>query len=494
MLYRHRVPTLFLALALVAGSTSGCMTTENVVTGERQRAAFTWQQEVQLGQEADQQVRAMFGFYDDTALERYVDELGQLVLSTSAHGTPETPEQREIAASPFTFRVLDSHVVNAMALPGGYIYVTRGLLSHVENEAQLAMILGHEVGHVLGRHASRRQATAQLGQIGLLGAAILGEAVAGAGRAVMDIGGAGAQLLFLRHSREDEREADRAGVAYSEFAGYDAAQAAAFFRTLQRLGEQGGALPGWLSTHPDPAEREATIPQLAAQYDGTLINRDQYLRSIEGIVLGEDPRQGFTEGNRFYHPDLQFVFAYPANWQVVNTPGFVQITQPNNQAAIRLELAQEQSAQAAATAFGRLQGVALTSSRSTRVNNLNAVDASFSLTTQQGTLVGRALFIEHDGRVYSFFGFAPQNAWATHRGTIDSALQSFARLTDPQYLNRQAVRLELVRTTQTGTFQQQLSGRPLPEGMTARDLAVMNQTDVSTQIPAGTTLKLPRRQ
>src|SRR5690606_16758942 len=113
--------------------------------------------------------------------------------------------------------------------------------------------------------------------------------------------------LFLRYGRDAEREADRAGVAYAEFAGYDASEAAAFFRSLERLSAQSGALPTFLSTHPSPSEREQTIPQLAAEYDtGVEIGRAEFLGEIEGIVLGTNPRQGFEEGGRFYHPDLEF--------------------------------------------------------------------------------------------------------------------------------------------------------------------------------------------
>jgi predicted Zn-dependent protease len=176
---------------------------------------------------------------------------------------PDTDAQ--FRETPFTFRVLDSPVVNAFALPGGYIYVTRGLLSHLDNEAQLAVVLGHEIVHVAARHASRRAFEQQLGQVGLLGGAILGGQVFGgqAAQAILDLGGTAAQLLFLRYGRDDEREADELGVEYAALVGYQTEEAAEFFRSLRRIGEeQQQGLPTWMSTHPDPGEREQSMHRL----------------------------------------------------------------------------------------------------------------------------------------------------------------------------------------------------------------------------------------
>src|SRR5690606_14958355 len=181
-----RRPALLAFLILA----SGCATTTNYVTGEQQRTAYSWADQVQLGRQADQQIAAQFGIYDDPQLAAYVDQVGQSVLRTSAYSDPGTPA--EVRSTPFYFRVLDSPVVNAFALPGGYIYVTRGLLAHLDNEAQLAVVLGHEIGHVLGQHAAEQAASAQLGQFGLLGAAILGEVFVGqgVGQGVLEYGGA----------------------------------------------------------------------------------------------------------------------------------------------------------------------------------------------------------------------------------------------------------------------------------------------------------------
>ncbi len=486
--------TPFLVCLLPTATLIGCATSTNLITGDRQRSAYSWEEEVQIGRQADQQVIAQYGLYDDPELAAYVNRIAQAVLETSAHSDPATPA--EIRSTPFTFRVLDSPVVNAFALPGGYIYLTRGLLAHLNNEAQLAVVLGHEIGHVLGRHASRRAATQQLGSIGLLGAAILGEAVVGrgVGEGILNYGGTGVQLLFLRYSRDDEREADRAGVAYAEFAGYDAAEAAAFFDSLERLGQQsGGSVPGFLSTHPDPADREQAIPQLAAQYDGTIVNAEPFLAQLEGVVLGEDPRQGFTEGNTFYHPQLRFSFDYPSGWQVNNAATAVQIGEPNGRAVLEFTFAQESTAEGAGRAFASQEGLQVAERNAVSVNGNQAYRVVGTATTQQGSLAFIAYFIEYGGQVYRFTGLTAADAFRTYRSPFENSIRSFDRLTNAGYLNRQPTRLDLVSLQRPTAFRSLLSGRDLPPGLDEEGLAILNQLSLPETISSGERVKLPGR-
>ncbi len=490
-----RLRPLFFLLLLVTLPLVGCgQASTNLITGETVRGAYSWQEEVQIGTEADQQITAQFGLYDDQGLQAYVERMGQEVLRTSAYSEASTPA--EIRNTPFHFRLLDSDVVNAFALPGGYIYVTRGLLAHLENEAQLAVVLGHEIGHVLGRHSSQRALKAQQGQIGLLGAAVLGGVVGGGNVAegILNYGGTGVQLLFLKNGRDAERESDRAGVAYAEFAGYDGAEAASFFRSLARLSAQsGGSIPSFLSTHPDPGEREQTIPQLAAQYDtGTEVGAREYLQQIDGLVLGTNPRQGFTENGVFYHPDLRFEFDYPNGWQVANGAASVQIAEPNGRAVMQFTFAKEASAQAAGRAFAGQQGFEVSDQGGTRVGGNTAYTVTGTATTQQGELGVLATFIEYGSAVYQFVGLTGASTFATYRDEFQSTFRSFARLTDSDYLNRQPVRLDVVDANGTAPFQSFLRGRPTPYGMDANGLAIMNEVQLNEAIPAGTPLKLPQ--
>ena len=489
-LLKHRLLPLVALLVLAGCGTSNT----NFVTGESQRGAYTWEQEVQLGTEADQQISAQYGIYDDAEVQRYVEQIGDEVLQTSAYTDESTPAN--VRSTPFYFRVLDSPVVNAFALPGGYIYVTRGLLAYLENEAQLAVVLGHEIGHVLGRHSSEQAARSQLSQFGLLGAAVLGGVVGGGqvAEGILNYGGQAAQLLTLKYGRGAEREADRAGVAYAEFAGYDAVQAARFFTALERLSENsGGSLPTFLSTHPDPGERARTIPELAAQYDpqGTEVDAEQYLQTIEGIVVGEDPRQGFVEGNSFYHPELRFQFSFPQGWRTQNSPAAFVIAEPNGRAVVQLTLAQGNSAQDAARAFANQQGVQVSGSGAVSVGAGRAFRVEGTAQQQNGAIGFSATFIEYGGNVYQILGLTAANSLRQYAGTFRGVAESFERLTNSRYLNRDPSRLEVVTLRQPTTLDALLRGRTLPDGLTEDEVAIMNQVTLTETIPAGRRVKLP---
>ena len=493
--FRSTLRTAALLPLLVALAACGT-TNRNLVTGENQRGAYSWQQEVQLGTEADGQIQAQFGVYDeDPTLTAYVERVARDVLSTSAYTDPSTPA--EIRNTPFYFRILDSGVVNAFALPGGYVYVTRGLLAYLENEAQLAVVLGHEIGHVLGRHSSEQAARAQLSQLGLLGAAVVGGVVGGGqvAEGILNYGGTGLGLLQLKYGRGAEREADQAGVAYAEFAGYDATEGAAFFVSLQRLGENSGqSVPNFLSTHPDPGERAQTIPQLAnsdPRYQGTEVNADEYLSQIDGIVLGEDPRQGYTENNRFYHPELRFQFGYPQGWRTQNSPQAFIMAEPQGQAVIQLTLAQQSSAEAAARALAGQQGVQAQTARAITVNGNPAYRVEGAAAQQNGALGFSATFVEYGGNVYQIMGLTSQANLSRYVSQFRSTADSFARLTDNRYLNRSPSRLEVTTVRGTTTLQSLLRGRTLPIGVTAEEVAIMNQLRLGDTVQSGQRVKLP---
>src|SRR5688500_3977858 len=183
------------ALVVITVILVACVTERSPVTGKRRAYGFSWAQELQMGREADKQIIQEFGLYDDPELQAYVQRVGQGVLAKSDLRDADAPEQYR--NSPFTFRVLDSPVVNAFALPGGYVYVTRGLMTHLDNEAQLAVVLGHEIGHVAARHSARQAAKAQLGQLGLMAGAILGSTVLENPQVAEQIVGLGGQAMQL---------------------------------------------------------------------------------------------------------------------------------------------------------------------------------------------------------------------------------------------------------------------------------------------------------
>jgi len=485
-----------LAIALVAVLVAGCVVQTNPISGNQRAYGYTWEQEVELGQQADQQIAQQFGVYDDEQLQQYVEQIGQEVLAESHLRRPDTDPK--FKNTEFTFRVLDSPVINAFALPGGYVYVTRGLMSHLNNEAQLAVVLGHEVTHVAGRHASKRAAKQQFAQIGLIGGAILGQEVLGgsAGESILNLGGTAAQLMLLKYGRDDERESDKHGVEYAAMAGYDASEGAAFFRSLERIQEQSGAaIPTWQSTHPDPGEREQTILQLGAEWkqrtQAAKIDQETYYSRVEGIVLGENPRQGFAEDGTFYHPELRFQFPVPPSYQMQNTPAQVILVEPNQQAIMAFSFAQESSAQAAARAFAQQDGLQVVDTGSERINGNPASYVLADAQAQQGTLRVLTYFIEHGGNVYSFLGYAAQQNFSNYADTFRRSMRGFDDLTDSRILNVEPSRLTVVQAARTASFRDLLPSR-LPEQFTPEGLAILNQVALDETIQQGRPLKLPR--
>ncbi len=492
-----------LVLLLTAIFAAGCVVDRNPITGKKRAYGYSWAQEVQLGQQSDQQIQAQYGIYQDPELTAYVNRIGEKVLQQSHLRRPDTPA--EFKNTPFTFRVLDSPIVNAFALPGGFVYVTRGLMTHLENEAQLAVVLGHEVGHVAARHSSQRAFESQLGQIGLIGGAVLGQEVLGlpAGD-LLNLGSTATQLLFLSYGRDDERESDNLGVDYAALAGYKASEGAAFFRSLKRMGaQQGSSIPSFLSTHPDPGEREQTIPKLYQQWEGKvadpIVDTRDLFNVLEGMVMGENPRNGFTENNMFYHPDLRFQFPVPNGFIVQNGATQVAMIEQNQQAIMLFADAQSivgqqvSSAQAAAQTFGSQQGLQVIESGAARSSNLPASFVLAGAQTQQGGNVRLlAYFIEYGKNIWGFLGYSSEQGFATYQNHFQRTMQGFSALTDSRILNIQPARVEIVAAPRTAAFSTFVPAN-LPSGISAQDLAIINQVELNETIQKGELLKLPTK-
>lgn len=487
-----------LILLLILFDCAACTVSRNPISGRKRAYGYSWEQERQLGAQADQQIVQQMGIYDDPDLQAYVDRIGQRVLEESHLRRPDTDP--EFLNTPFTFRIMDSPVVNAFALPGGYIYVTRGLLTHLNNEAQLAVVLGHEIVHVAARHASQRAFEAQAGQLGVITGAILGQAVLGgsAAQSILDLGSTATQLLLLSYGRDDERESDRHGVAYAALAGYEAGEAAEFFVSLDRLGERaGGALPSFLSTHPDPGEREETIREMATDWEQqvamTLVRQDDYLAQIEGTVLGDDPRQGFVRDATFYHPELRFRFPVPRQFLLDNSRTQVtMVDERSQQAAIIFSIAAgATSPREAAAQLLNQEGVSVQESRAETVNGLNAYYGLATAQLEGGQEVGlMTYFIQHSDNVYYFIGLAPLNAFNSYADLFRQTMRGFAPENRSEILSVQPRRLRVVSANRTAPFSAFVSGN-LPLQMTEEELAILNQVGLNEQISAGTALKLP---
>ncbi len=330
---------------------------------------------------------------------------------------------------------------------------------------------------------------AQLAQLGLGIGMILVPELQGLG----NLAGTGLQLLFLKYGRDAEHQADELGFRYALGQAYDVREMADVFRTLERASEAEGQspLPTWLSTHPYPAERiQRTNERIAALQPpptGGTVRRAEYLNEIDGVVYGENPRNGFFRGTTFLHPDLRFRLDFPQGWRTQNLPQAVMAGSPQQDAAIQLTLAQG-SPESAAREFLGQQGLQSTAPRSRTLNGLPAVSAQFRAQTEQGVLEGIALFIAHGGNTYMLLGYTPAQRFGAYQAALEQSLGSFAVLTDPQALNVRPNRITIVRTQQSTTLTE--FNRRNPSVIDLAELALINQVaGPDTTIPAGTLVK-----
>lgn len=322
-----RLAPAALALLLLVGCGTQVV---NPVSGRSERTVMDERTEIAEGAKAHQQVLAEYGVLANPRLQAYVNDIGQKLA-----------QQSHRAQLKWTFTVLDSPEINAFALPGGYVYVTRGIMAYLDSEADLAGVIGHEIGHVTARHGAQRATSQQNAGIGVLAATVLGVLIEGAtgvqgtAQAASQIGQGVAAGRLASYSREQETQADELGAEYLSRTRYNPRHMIDVIEVLknqerfaadQARGE-GRAVPtgaNWLASHPSNDKRLADIRQVAARYaasgGGSYADegKARYLQAIEGLVFGESSAQGLTRGQNFYHEELGFALTAPAGWQVKN--------------------------------------------------------------------------------------------------------------------------------------------------------------------------------
>src|SRR5438874_11381789 len=332
--------------ALVAVVAAACATAP--ATGARRIMLVSESQEIAMGRDYDRQVVASIGLYPDSGLQRYIQQFGTRLAATS-----ERPDL------PWTFRVVDDPVVNAFALPGGFIYVTRGILAHLNSEAELGGVVGHEIGHVTARHSVSQMSKQQLAQLGIAVGSI---ASPDFGR-YAGLAGQAFGVLFLKYSRDNESQADDLGLRYMRRANYDPREMPHVFEMLTRVSQAqgGGRVPEWLATHPNPENRRGRIEQenaaLPQDCPGAPVNRESYLQRLDGLVFGNNPREGYFKGGQFFHPELRFRVTFPEGWTTNNGKQAVIAVSPQQDAMVEVSVAKEPTADAAARAFLAQQGL-----------------------------------------------------------------------------------------------------------------------------------------
>jgi len=451
----------------------------NLATGERHLNLIGESREIAMGQQADSQVVASIGLSSKRSLQRYVQELGTKLAKTS-----ERPDL------PWTFRVVEDPTVNAFALPGGFIYVTRGLMTYIENEAELSGVIGHEIGHVTAQHAVHSMSNQEVTQLGIAAGMMIEPKLQRYGQYL----NAGLGLMYLKFSRDDESQADHLGFRYMVRAGNDPRQMIQLFDMLNRVSQTsgGGRLPEWLETHPNPENRSQDFQKEIDTLDPNLgrlsVNQDSYLSRIDGMIFGQNPREGFFRDNHFYQPDLEFEFEFPSGWQTVNQKEAVAAINSNQDAVLQITLAQGTSKEKAAKKFFGQQGMQSERLETANLNGLPAVSAKFRAQTEQGVLQGKAAFVEYKGHTYQLLGYATEQVWANYQSVIVGSIGSFRRLTDPKILQMQPMRLKIIKVKQPSTLGQLAK----QEGSLVQleTLAIINQTEENTSFKAGDRVKM----
>jgi predicted Zn-dependent protease len=461
-------------LAIVLGVAACAM---NPATGKRQLSLISEAQEIQMGREAATSLGSTIGLVDDQALQAYVQEIGKHEASAS-----ERPDL------PWQFQVVDDPAPNAFALPGGFIYVTRGMLGLMTSEAELAGVLGHEIGHVTARHSVNQMSKQQLAQLGLgLGSIFLPEA-----RPFQSLAGAGLQLLFLKYSRDDEREADVLGFEYMRKGGYDVSEFDDVFAALDRIGErQQGALPAWLTTHPAPAERVKAAQAGAAalgQQPNARVGREDFLQRINQLVYGNDPRQGFFRGANYYHPKLRFQLTFPEGWQTENLTNAVVGVAPENRAALQLTMAGDIQPDAAMEQFFAQSGAVPGRVVTDRLNGDPATIAEFQAQTEGGVVQGLTAYVLHGGVTYQLIGYTAAQLYSGFGATLERTIRSFAPVTDPDVINVQPQRIDVVKVPTAMTVSE--FARRFNSAVPPETLAILNGLPgPESQLSAGTLAK-----
>ena len=450
----------------------------NPVSGKSELALVSESQEIAMGREGAAAVKVTIGLHPDAGLQSYVNRIGQSLAAQS--------ERPQLA---WEFHVLDDASVNAFALPGGFIFVTRGLLTHLTNEAELASVIGHENGHVAARHSVQQLSRQQLVGLGLGIGSVLSPAIAKYG----EIAGAGFGLLFLKYGRDDETQADQLGFRYALAGGYDTREMTGVFEMLQRSAqlEGVGRLPEWQSTHPDPGNRIARVQSMISgstqNFDSKKVGGDEYLRRLDGLVYGEDPRAGYFQQTLFLHPELKFMLRFPSGWMTQNASDAVTAVSSAQDALIQLRGASGSAAEAANRFFTQ-QGLTAGAQSQGLVHGNRAVTGEFTAQDDQGGSVrGMATFIEYGGATWGIMGFTAADRFASYSSAFRSTLGSFERLTDPAALAVQPLRMQIVPAPRAMTLQQ--FNAQLPSSISLAELAIINGLAETSQLRSGQLVK-----
>jgi predicted Zn-dependent protease len=393
--------------------------------------------------------------------------------------------------------VVNQPAVNAFALPGGFIYITRGIMPFLNDEAELAGVLGHEIGHVTARHSAQQYTKATGASIGMtLLSIFVPESRPFQGLTETALG-----VLFLKYGRDDENQADELGVKYAAEGGWDPEGVSGMLSTLDRLDAAQGSnrgVPNWLSTHPAPANRVEHVQQVIAKLPAAQSGgrgeraRTAFLERVDGIVFGDNPEEGIVRGSQFLHKTLRFALTFPQGWDVQNMPEQVVAKAPNASVFLLLQLVPQARGSIDQVALGTMQNAGFRAVNGGRTE-LHGLDAYVG--TYQGNMQGlgastvRAAHIAHDGKIFMVAGIAGQQQFQQAQGQIDASIGSFRPLSAQEAANLQPNRVDLYTVRQGDTWQS-IASRAGEGTIKPATLAIMNHRDPNEPPPPGGRIKI----
>ncbi len=460
-----------LAIVALGGSLGLSACSINRATGRLQLTTVSESEEVQLGAQNDAEVVEAIGLYESEALTDMVERIGASLAA-----------QSERPGLPWTFRVLDDPMVNAFALPGGYVYVTRGLLGHLSSEQELAAVLGHEIGHVTARHGvvqlrKSRVAAASVGMFRVIDPNL---------RHVGGIAANTAVLALLKHSRDDEYEADSLGVRYTERAGFEATATVGVLDLLMRVSqtEQSNSMPDWLSTHPDPGLRRDRVRSMTK---GPIPGAEpEFLEQLDGMVYGEDPRDGFIVESTFVHPRKGFRIDLPSSWDAAHDGPQVLAGAEDESVFFILLPTEAESAEVALDEFFTEGSFERGEEWKGKVGGFDVATAGLSLSSSEGALMGLLAFIDYDDEVMAMMALGPAEQWEANSDTVAGCFASFRRA-EPPLLQIEPMRIRVLELSNEGSLTQLYAQRPSTVELPA--LGLLNGIDPEQTLPAGTRVK-----
>lgn len=488
----RRLPPHLSGLALLL--LLACAT--NPVTRQSQLMLISQEQEIQIGQESSKEIQKEYGYYTGLpGLKPYVGSVGQKLVAQC--------DRRDIT---YHFQVLDTPVINAFALPGGYVYVTRGILARMNSEDELAAVLGHELTHVAARHSAQEMSKMAVAQVGVAAVGVLSP---GAGQALGQFAGAALNLAFLGYSRKLEAQADEYGITYAERAGYNPRGAVKMFQMFQSIeADQPGRMQRFLMSHPPTADRLAYANQRfgqAAVEDPGLtdekLRRDFFLRHIDGLQMGQSRGEKVVIGNVFYQKQYHVSLAPPISYEPNLGP-----TDPDAQAVFVKDVKQGETSATKYVAGLEIQSAVQPTrpedyaqwymGRLKVAHNVLAKDVTataqgegmalrvFDVTPQQGTTVRVLMgFLVRGGSGYVVYGYTESAYFEGAKPELMGILKSLRFLSDKELAGVRAPKLRLV-TARTGDTWRAVAEREMHDGALGPKLAAFNGVFKAGRQPA----------